>query len=101
MNHEKFTQITISLYTEEYILWEVLYTFGKDATKEIRDLFNAFSAIAQGTESTPNRHTECVLLLDQSLPFALTHKYVIKYVKDSTILEVRIMFLKHVNVKLC
>ncbi len=38
-----------------YIMWELLYTFGKDVTKEVRDLFNAFSAINDGTETTPNR----------------------------------------------
>lgn len=77
---------------ETYIMWELIYTFGKDVTKEVRDLFSAFSAINDGTETTPNRHTECVLLLDNSLPFALTHKYVLKYVKNSTIEEAKEMF---------
>jgi hypothetical protein len=38
-----------------YIMWELLYTFGKDVTKEVRDYFNAFTAISEGTETTPNR----------------------------------------------
>ncbi|ODM99390.1 Neprilysin-11 [Orchesella cincta] len=72
-----------------YVMWQLLYSFGKDISREFRSYFDSFSAVIDGTESTPNRRTECVNILDKSMPFAMTHKYIQRYVKKGVIEEAR------------
>lgn len=38
-----------------YLMWQLLYTFGKDISREFRDYFSAFSMVVEGTDGKPNR----------------------------------------------
>ncbi|CAG7835727.1 unnamed protein product [Allacma fusca] len=70
-----------------YLAWEIIYSFGKEVSRDFRGLFYDFTQLLDGSETSPSRKTECINLMDNNIAFALTYRYILKYVPDEIIEE--------------
>ena len=48
-------EVNLICIIDVYLGWQIIYSFGKDVSKDFRNLFYDFSQLMDGSETAPGR----------------------------------------------